>query len=225
MLWQCIDVLAYSYEYLKSFRPKEAQHEIPLKAGALPYKQKQRQYNPNIFGTILSEIQKMLNARIIFPIHHSTWIANIIPVRKKNGEILICVDFKNLNQLPLKYSYPLPVMDQVLQMVTRSKTLSMLDGFLGYNQVEVSPNDQHKTSFTTLWGIFSYRKMPFGFINASSMFQGAMNLAFYDVMGKFIIFYLDDLTIFSKKCQENFNHLKKVLERCRQHGISLNSKK
>lgn len=75
----------------------------------------------------------MLDARIIFPIHHSKWLANIALVHKKNGEIRICVDFRNLNQLSLKDNYLLSIMDQVLQIVTRSEMLSMLDGFSRYN--------------------------------------------------------------------------------------------
>ena len=86
----------------------------------------------------------MLKARIIYPIHHSTWIANIVPVRKKNGEIRICVDFRNLNQASLKDNYTLPTMDHVLQIVARSKIMSMLDGYSGYNQINVAPEDQHK---------------------------------------------------------------------------------
>ncbi|KAH9326320.1 hypothetical protein KI387_006498, partial [Taxus chinensis] len=70
---------------------------------------------------------------------------------KKNGEIQIYVDFRNLNQDSLKDNYPLPMMDQVLQAVTGSEMLSMLDGFSGYNQVEVNTADQHKTAFTTPW--------------------------------------------------------------------------
>lgn len=102
LLHEYKDVLAYSYEDLKSFRPKEVQHDIRLKFGTVPFHQKQRQYNPNISSTILAKIQKILEASIIFPIHHSSWVANIVVVRKKNGEICICVDFHNLNQLSLK---------------------------------------------------------------------------------------------------------------------------
>ncbi|XP_057862524.1 uncharacterized protein LOC131070880 [Cryptomeria japonica] len=79
LLRQYPDVLGYSYDDLKYFQPKEVQHDIPLKLGAVPFRQKQRQYNPKISSTILSEIQKMLDARIIFPIHHSTWLENIVP--------------------------------------------------------------------------------------------------------------------------------------------------
>lgn len=124
-----MDVLSYSYDNLKSFHPKEVQHDIPRKTGVIPFRQKQCQYNPKNSGTILSEIQKMLKAQIIFPIHHSTWVANIVPICKKNGEIRIYVDFKNINQLSLKDNYPLTIMGQVLQTVTRAQMKSMLDGF------------------------------------------------------------------------------------------------
>lgn len=98
----------------------------------------------------------MLKARIIYPIHHSTWIANIVPVKKKNGEIRIWVDFRNLNQASLKDNYPLPAMDHILQTVSGSEMMSMLDGFLGYNQISVQEEDKHKTAFITPWGTFAY---------------------------------------------------------------------
>lgn len=91
----------------------------------------------------------MLKAYIIYPIHHSMWIANIVPMRKKNGEIRICVDFRNLNQASLKDNYVLPTMDHVLQTVAGSKVMSMLDGYSGYNQINVASKDQHETTFIT----------------------------------------------------------------------------
>ncbi|KAH9291368.1 hypothetical protein KI387_043443, partial [Taxus chinensis] len=77
--------------------------------------------------------------------------------------------------------------------------LSMLDGFSGYNQIEVSPEDQFKTAFTTPWGTFAYSRMPFGLTNAGATFQRAMDFAFKGMMGKVIVVYLDDLTVFSKR--------------------------
>ena len=75
----------------------------------------------------------MLKAHIIFPIHHSTWVENIVPIRKKNGEIRICVDFSNLNQASLKDNFALPIMDQILQIVVNLEMMSFLDGFSSYN--------------------------------------------------------------------------------------------
>lgn len=79
------DVFAWSYEDLKNFMDGKFKHTIPLKPGATPVRQKQRNYNHLVEGAIFKEIDKMLKARIIYPIHHSTWVANIVPVRKKNG--------------------------------------------------------------------------------------------------------------------------------------------
>ncbi|KAH9327430.1 hypothetical protein KI387_007608, partial [Taxus chinensis] len=78
----------------------------------------------------------------------------------------------------LKDNYLLPIMDQVLQAVTRSEMLSMLDGYSGYNQIEVSPEDHFKTTFTTPWVTFAYSRMPFGLTNAGATFQRAMDFAF-----------------------------------------------
>ena len=83
-------------------------------------------------------------------------MANIVPLRKKNGEIRICVDFRNLNQASLKDNYALPTMDHILQTVAGSEVMSMLDGYSGYNQIFVPPKDQDKTAFITPWGTFTY---------------------------------------------------------------------
>lgn len=112
----------------------------------------------------------MLKTKIIFSIHHSTFVANIVPMRKKNGEIRICVNFHNLNQSSLKDNYPLPVMDQVLQVVTGSQMFSMLDGFSRYHQIKASEEDQHKIAFTTPWGTFAYQMITFGLINVGETF-------------------------------------------------------
>lgn len=126
-------VSAWSYDDLKNFRDGKFQHQIPLKPSVNPFRQKLRNFNPKVVEAIFHEVDKMLKARIIYPLHHSTWIANIVPIRKKNGEILICVDFRNLNQASLKDNYPLPAMDHILQTISASEMMSMLDGFSGYN--------------------------------------------------------------------------------------------
>ena len=91
-------------------------------------------------------------------------------VRKNNGEIRLCVDFRNLNKCSKKYNYPLPNMEHLLQKVSGASVMSFLDGFSGYNQVVVYPDDQEKTAFTTPWGTFMYAKMPFGLMNVGATF-------------------------------------------------------
>lgn len=219
------DVSSWSYEDLKNFMHGKFKHEIPLKSEATPLRQKKRNYNPTVEGEIFKEIDKMLQARIIFPIHHSAWVASIVPVRKNNGEIRICVDFRNLNQASLKDNYVLSNRDHLLQIVTGSEIMSMLDGFPRYNQIQVDEVDQIKTTFTTSYGTFAHSRMPFGLINASTTFQHGMNLAFGNLKDKIIVIYLDDLAFFSKRREDHTKDLERVLQRCRDHGVSLNPKK
>ena len=120
----------------------------------------------------------MHDAGIIVPVRYLDWVSNVVSVRKKTGEIRLCIDFRNLNKASLKDNYPLPKMDHILQRVVGSKIISLLDGFSGYNQVLVHRDDQLKTAFTTPWGTFMYVKMPFGLMNAGATFQRAMDISF-----------------------------------------------
>ena len=86
----------------------------------------------------------------------SRWEANLVPVRKKNGDIRICIDFRNMNRVSLKHHYPLPKMNHILQRVVGSQRISTLDGLSGYNEIMVYPKDQEKTAFITPWGTFMY---------------------------------------------------------------------
>ena len=106
-------------------------------------------------------------------------------------------------------------MDHILQRVVGSSRISLLDGFLGYNQILVQPEDQAKTTFTTPWGTFMYVKMPFGLMNAGATFQRAMDIAFAKEIHEFIVIYLDDITVFSKTDNEHLDHLRQVFIKCR----------
>ena len=119
-------------------------HKIPLKPNTKPFKQKIGRLNPALLPVIEKEVKKMLDAKIIVPLIYSSWIANLVPVRKKNGEIRICVDFRNLNRSCLKDNYSLPKIDQILQRVVGSHKISMIDGFSGYNQIAVQLEDREK---------------------------------------------------------------------------------
>ena len=101
----------------------------------------------------------------------------------------------------------------------------MLDGFSRYNQVLVHPNDQEKTAFTTPWGTFMYSKMPFGLMNAGATFQRAMDIAFLEEKDKFVVVYLDDITVFSKSYENHLQHLERIFLKCMNFGVFLNSKK
>jgi hypothetical protein len=174
---------------------------------------------------IEKEINKMYDAKIIVPLRFSKWVSNLVPTRKKIGEIKLCINFRNLNKVSLKDNYPLPKMDHILQKVVGASRISLLDGFSSYNQVLVYLDDQEKTTFTTPWGTFMYVKMPFGLINVGATFQREMDIAFMDEIGRFIVIYLDDVIVYSKSDEEHLQHLRRVSEKCRKFGISLNPKK
>ena len=120
----------------------------------------------------------MHDAGIIAPIRFSEWVSNLVPTKKKTGEIRLCVDLRNVKKVSLKDNYPLPKMDHILQRVVDASRISLLDGFPGYNQILVHLDDQEKTAFTTPWGTFKYVKIPFGLKNAGATFQQVMDIAF-----------------------------------------------
>ena len=101
----------------------------------------------------------------------------------------------------------------------------MLDGFSRYNQVLVHPDDQEKIAFTTPWGTFMYSKMPFGFMNARATFQRAMDIAFSEEKDKFVVVYLNDITVFSESDEKHLQHLQRIFLKCMKFGMSLNPKK
>jgi hypothetical protein len=116
-------------------------------------------------------------------------------------------------------------MDHVLEKVVGANRMSMIDGFSGYNQIVVHEDDKEKTAFTTPWGTFMYDKMSFGLMNAGATFQREMDIDFIGERDKFVVIYLDDLTVFSNSDAEHLVHLKQTFEKCRKFGLSLNPKK
>jgi len=116
-------------------------------------------------------------------------------------------------------------MEHILKLVVGSELMSFLDGYSGYNQILVHPDDRLKTTFITKWGTYAYQKMPFGLTNAGATFQRAMDIAFKGLMNTKVVIYLDDITVYSKKHSNHLNDLKQIFECCERYGISLNPKK
>ena len=114
---------------------------MPLKPNVKPFRNKLRRINPALFPVIEKEVKKLLDAKIITPLRYSSWVAKLVPFRKKNGEIRLCVDFHNLNRSSLKENYPLPKIEQILQKVVGAQMISMVHGFSRYNQIAMHLND------------------------------------------------------------------------------------
>ena len=115
------DIIAWNYSDLKGFNPYVCQHTIDLALGAKSIRQKQRPINPKLEPLMIKELNKLIERKIIFPIKHTSWVSKLVSVRKKNGEIRLCVDFHDLNRASLKEGHPLPSMEQILQVVSSSE--------------------------------------------------------------------------------------------------------
>ena len=191
------NVFAWTYEDLKEYNNDVIQHTIRIKENENPFRKKLRRINTLLLPLIETEIRKLFDAKIIVSLRFSEWLANLVPIRKNNGEIRMCVDFRNLNRVSLKDNYPLPKMDHILHKVVGSQRMSMLDGFSEYNKILVHPDYQEKTTSTTPWGTFMYAKIPFGLMNVGATFQRAVDIAFAEENDKFVVIYLDDITVYS----------------------------
>ncbi|KAL0295428.1 UNVERIFIED_CONTAM: Transposon Tf2-12 polyprotein [Sesamum angustifolium] len=140
------------------------------------------------------------------------WISSIVPVRKKNGQIRVCVDFKDLNNACLKDDFPLPIVELMIDATTGHEALSFMDGSFGYNQIRMVPADEELTAFRTPKGIYCYKVMPFGLKNAGATYQRAMQTIFDDMLHKNVECYVADLVVKSKNRENHFHDLRKGIE-------------
>ncbi|GBG62949.1 hypothetical protein CBR_g34320 [Chara braunii] len=145
--------------------------------------------------------------------------------KKKEGTLRMCIDYRGLNAITVKNREPLPRIDDLLDRVQGCRYFSKIDLKSGYHQIAIRPEDQHKTAFQTMYGLYEFVVMPFGLCNAPGTFQHAMNQIFHDYLDKFVIVYLDGILIFCKTVEEHVAHLDKVLSFLRQHKFKINGEK
>ena len=148
----------------------------------------------------------------------------LIPTRTVTGWRM-CIDYRKLNQATRKDHFPLPFMDQMLERLAGQAFYCFLDGYSGYNQIAVDPEDQEKTAFTCPFGVFAYRKMPFGLCNAPATFQRCMLAIFSDLVEKCIEVLMDDFSIFGASFDQCLENLNIVLKRCVDTNLVLNWEK
>ena len=137
----------------------------------------------------------------------------------------MCVDYRELNQATLKDHFPLPFIDQVLDTLAGKNYFSFLDGFSGYNEIRIAPEEQEKTTFTCPWGTYAYKVLPFGLCNAPATFQRVVLTIFSDLSHDFVEVYMDDFTVMVDTFEEALYNLEFFLQRCRETNISLSNEK
>ncbi|KAK2402969.1 hypothetical protein QL285_052449 [Trifolium repens] len=218
-------------------------HRILLEEGAKPVRQPQRRLNPLILDVVKKEVSKLLQAGIIYPISDSQWVSPVQVVPKKSGMTVVvndkaelvptrvqnswrvCIDYRRLNQATRKDHFPLPFIDQMLERLAGKSHYCFLDGFSGYFQICIAPEDQDKTTFTCPFGTFAYRRMPFGLCNAPGTFQRCMVSIFSDFLEHCMEVFMDDFTVYGSSFDECLDSLARVLDRCIDTNLVLNFEK
>ncbi|CAL8151745.1 unnamed protein product [Prunus armeniaca] len=187
---------------------------IHLEADSKPSREAQRCLNPNMKEVVRAEVLKLLDVGIIYPISDNKWVSPVQVVPKKSGitvvknehnELIpqrtvtgwwVCIDYRKLNSATRKDHFPLPFIDQMLERLAGHSHYCFLDGYSGYNQIPIVPEDQDKTTFTCPFDTFAYRRMPFGLCNAPATFQKCMMSIFSDMVERFIEVFMDDFLNF-----------------------------
>ena len=169
-------------------------------------------------------LDDMLKKNVIQP-STSPWASPIVLVRKKDGSMRFCVDYRKVNAVTRKDAYPLPRVDDTLDTLSGSRWFTTLDLISGYWQVEVNPEDTEKTAFCTPEGLFEFKVMPFGLCNAPATFQRLMDAVLAGLQWNSCLVYLDDVVIPGKSFEEHLRNLNSVLGRLREAGLKLHPEK
>ncbi|KAE8733240.1 Detected protein of unknown function [Hibiscus syriacus] len=222
LLQEFKDIFAWSYQDMPGLSTDIVIHKLPINPEYKPVQQKLRRMRPEMLLQIKEEVMKQINAGFLQASKYPEWVANIVPVPKKNGKVRMCVDYRDLNKASPKDSFPLPHIDTLVDNTAGHAWFSFMDGFSGYNQIKMNPEDMEKTTFITMWGTFCYKVMPFGLKNAGATYQRAMVTLFHDMMHREIEVYVDDMIAKSRTEEEHIQNLRKLFQRLRKYQLKLN---
>lgn len=217
----------YYHEFMDVFSEEEANqlpphrpvdHRIPLEEGKTPG------YGPlyPMSGVEAEELRKYIeemSAKGFITPSSSPAGSPILFVKKKDGTLRLCVDYRKLNAITVKDRYPLPLIGELLDQLRQAKVYSKIDLRGAYNLLRIAAGEEWKTAFRTKYGSFEYKVMPFGLTNAPASFQHLMNDIFKDMLDISVIVYLDDILIFSDSEEEHRAHVREVLRRLRANGL------
>ena len=235
--------LGYALQDLKGISPVLCTHRIPTDPEITPSREPQRRLNNAMREVVKKEVLKLLHAGIIYPVPHSDWVSPVQVVPKKGGMTVVkndknelipqrtvtgwrmCIDYRRLNKATKKDHFPLPFIDEMLERLANHSFFCFLDGYSGYHQIPIHPDDQSKTTFTCPYGTYAYRRMSFGLCNAPASFQRCMMSIFSDMIEVIVEVFMDDFSVYGKTFDHCLENLDKVLQRCREKDLVLNWEK
>src|SRR5579859_7139182 len=193
-------------------------HEIPLEPNATPQFRGIFRLSQLELQELRKQLSELLRDGKISP-STSPYGAPVLFVKKKDGSLRMCIDYRALNSQTIKNRYALPRIDELLDQLYGAKQFTKIDLTSGYWQIAIAAHDKYKTAFRTRYGHYEFNVMPFGLTNAPATFQSLMNDIFRDMLDIYIIVYLDDILIYSKNDKDHEEHVRQVLQRLREHKL------
>jgi hypothetical protein len=174
--------------------------------------------SPKELAELKIQLQELLDKGYIRP-SSSPWGSPALFVKKKDGSLRMCVDYRPLNAVTIKNKYLLPRIDVLFDQLASAKVFSKTDLRSGYHQIKIRASDVPKTAFSTRYDLYEFLVMSFGLTNAPAYFMYLMNSVFMNKLDKFVVVFIDDILIYSKSEAEHAKHLRIVLQRLRDHKL------
>ncbi|XP_048849544.1 uncharacterized protein LOC125719208 [Brienomyrus brachyistius] len=221
LLARYIDIFAVEDEDLGY--TDRVRHEIHLTDDD-PVTQPYRRIPPTQYGEVKEHISKLLSKGVIQE-SSSAYASPIVLVRKADGSLRLCVDYRRLNQKTKKDAFPLPRIDESFDALRGAQYFSTIDLASGYHQVAVEEHDRHKTAFSTPFGLYEYLRLPFGVCNGPATFQRLMQATMNDLVFQIMLVYLDDILVYSQTFPEHLERLDRVLRRLKETGLKVKLQK
>jgi len=197
---------------------REIAFEIELLPGTAPISKAPYRMAPAELKELRVQLQEMLDKGFIRP-SFSPWGAPVLFVKKKDGTLRMCIDYRELNKVTIKNKYPLPRIDDLFDQLKGATTFSKIDLRSGYHQLKIREEDIPRTTFRTRYGHYEFLVMPFGLTNAPAAFMDLMNRVFREYLDKFVIVFIDDILIYSRDPQEHAEHLRIALHTLKKHQL------
>ena len=164
------------------------------------------------------QLQDLLDKGFVRP-STSPWGAPVLFVKKKDGSLRLCIDYRQLNKVTIRNKYPLPRIDDLFDQLQGASCFSKIDLRSGYHQLRIRHEDVSKTSFRTRYGHYEFLVMSFGLTNAPAAFMDLMNRVFKPFLDRFVIVFIDDILVYSRSEEEHVEHLRIVLQTLREHQL------
>lgn len=182
------DCFIPDYEEISGLSRELVELKLPIQSGMKLVKQLQRRFALAVMSKIKEEIERVMKSKFIRTTRYVEWVANIVLVIKRNGTLMACIDFRDLNKATPKDEYPIPVAEMFVDSEVGHEYLSMLYGYYRYNQIVITNDDVPKTTLRCpgALGIYEWVIMPFGFKNVGTKYQREMNLIFHDFIEAFM---------------------------------------